>query len=78
MSTTKTETEIVAALQRERDAIQASAAYYAAKLLEAQIAGSQWVKALMAAGDHKAGEPHDPRQVLIHDIYRQRQTLKGS
>lgn len=48
MSTTKTETEIVATLQRERDAIQASVAYYAAKLLEAQIAGSQWVKALMA------------------------------
>ena len=72
----RTEAEIAATLQRERDALQAATKAYAAKLLEAQQAGAQWVKACMAAGDLQAGEHHDPRQVLLFDMYRQRQHLK--
>lgn len=78
MTTThKTEAEIAATLHREQQALQAAASFYAAKLLEAQVAGSAWVKALMAIGDYKAGNHDDPRQVLLFDIYRQRQALKG-
>ncbi|MDD2670114.1 hypothetical protein [Zoogloea sp.] len=72
----RTEAEITAALQRERAVLQDATRRYAARLLEAQIAGSQWVKACMAAGDLQAGEHHDPRQVLLFDMYRQQQHLR--
>ena len=72
----KSEAEIDANLKRETKAVLDAARHYAAKLLEAQIAGSAYIQACLEAGDRQAGDQKDPRQVLLFDMYRQRGLLK--